>query len=331
MIKTTWWTIVALLLVSGVTYADDATPFTATIEKIRRNEKIVIVNAGTQQGLTVGSPVCFYTGSNISITCGEVIRTLTLYSYVGVADEKISSLVVGMKAAPPPAAQPAAVDSDSVTPPPKEPQAVVTAPSSMNIKGYYLFTPVAVTTYSKLAYINAGEWGSIGTGRTAPVGFGLEYETTQTPWFDMAGGIKAAFQTEIRNIASDGSGVTSTNASAFGGYADAYLWQWASENLKVKLGAGLDVNYSTVKVNAKKADVVVATGRSNLLVTSGRLVSILDLPGEGIGFTVGGAILLPFVESARTGSASDPEFFGALQHKKAAIGVELLVSAYYPF
>jgi hypothetical protein len=298
MIKTTWWTIVALLLVSGVTYADDATPFTATIEKIRRNEKIVIVNAGTQQGLVVGSPVCFYTGSNISITCGEVIRTLTLYSYVGVADEKISSLVVGMKAAPPTTTSPAV---DSVTPPPKEPQAVVTAPSNMNVKGYYLFTPLAVTTYSKLAYVDAEEWSSVGTGRTAPVGFGLEYETTTLPWFDVAGGIKAMFQTEIRNIASDGSGVTSTNASAFGGYADVYLWQWASENLKVKLGAGLDVNYSTVKVNAKKADVVVATGRSSLLVTSGRLVSVLDLPGDGIGFTVGGAILLPFVESARTG------------------------------
>lgn len=319
----------------------------AKIEKIKKSEHIVIINAGSgNSALGIGSNICFYDQDNTKVVCGEVIRTLTAYAYVGVASEKINLLSVGWKAELAPANEPIA-EQPTPQPQPTPQTDVVTPipakPAVGNLKLLYASSLLSSVTYKSLAYsfpgVGESTWVDAGSIRTAKLGGGAELEYKFGD-YNADAGFRLIIMDQADNISQSADGanqaVTSTKALSAAGYVDMIVYEAPfSDGVKFKLGSGIQTEFSAVTIDALGSDgASLITGSSNLAIASLRLAPSIQLDGDGVGFIFGATFVVPFLELDRRGalnSDAKEDFFASLQHKKAPFGIDAVAAIFWSF
>ena len=70
----------------------------AQVQRIHKNRRFVYVDAGTKDGLTLGSTVCIYSFSGKRIVCGRVYKTSESKAMVGIDKAKVIEIKNGMEA-----------------------------------------------------------------------------------------------------------------------------------------------------------------------------------------------------------------------------------------
>ena len=72
----------------------------AQVQKIHKNQRFVYIDAGTKDGLVMGSPVCIYSFSGKKIVCGKVHKISESKAMVGIDKAKAVQIKNGMEARP---------------------------------------------------------------------------------------------------------------------------------------------------------------------------------------------------------------------------------------
>ena len=331
-------TILILIISSGLN--------AASVKKKINKKKMVIIDEGSSDGVARGSKVCFYKSSGKKITCGRVKKIKKTRAYVKVKSKYLKRIKKGYEAR---------IKSSGSGSRGKK--------SGLGIyaMGKYILTPMSSTSYSKMLYQTpfSGEkvdtlWANKGSGGTSYVGFSGEVGYFLAIAYLAAGfKYKMIVPSEINSDYGDDNAnyaVTRTSASSMGFYFDALYPVYSTKMLDLHLGAGLDIDMSSVQVlsnqrsdNDSSLDLFLYQIDSSGMIISARLRGDLSYRVmKNINLTAGAVALIGIMGSPSASvEHDDPQSSSlneaytveedatlALAHK-SAIGVELTLGVSY--
>ncbi|MEZ4742176.1 MAG: hypothetical protein R3B45_06995 [Bdellovibrionota bacterium] len=356
---------VFILLIVFMTYSHKA--FASSVVKVIKKKGIVIINEGKSSGIEKKAKVCFLSKKGKKITCGVVVKVKNKSAYVKVKSKKrIAKIKKGFEAQ--------LADASAATSTSKS-----VAEKSENIGGSGPFmairllgTPaiIAQTTYDKIIYdgpeSSQGAAGSVTTlwspkGSSNSAIFSLGMEVDLVKYGAAVGGryrLYKAVQAEA-NFTKDNDAqyVQETlEGSALGFYLDYYFIKPAGFMSGLRLGAGLDIDMSTVKLTVNQLEDELDTNNelynatSTLTVISLRVPVGYHLAFGAMGLDLGANILLPVVgdsptlsldtqdpntdqyagedDSAKTAATQD-DISKSLAHSKSSFAIEVIVGLSY--
>jgi len=314
------------------------------VKKVKTEDKVVVIDVGSNNGVKIGTKVCF-SSQDAQVTCGEVIRTLGGFSYVGVSSEKIRLVKVGMRASVIEVTAPIARKDPIPIPATEnsEQPIAVAQESHFPLKALYLFSPMTVTSHRKLIYKPSSEtlWSSQSRAVVSPLGLGLE---TKASLFKLPLAFGMRFKHHITsdsyvNLSDTDTVKTSISELSLGAYSEVLLLSKLLSIGTLNLGAGIDGDVSSVRVIAdKKTETGVtpfADARSLLGVAAIRTSASFEIPMNPIGFVAGLNLMLPLFQLFNAAAAtvsSDPlptgkglglDLKDSLDHKKNQLALEL--------
>lgn len=326
----------------------------AEITKISKKKALVEINGGTDDGLTEHATVCFFKKETKG-PCGKIKKAKKNKAIIQLSQSGINQVAKGDTAKP---------DGES---------AISAAPtkSTYSVSAYYAMALMAPSAFNNIVYTPAESgattlWSSSDSISGQTIGFAGEFSLNR---INLALGFRymmytsGFFQTPAP-IDSDFVNSTTasgreyyvnnqfTSSSTMGFYGDYYLLSMFG----LKLGAGLDIDMSSLAFSATKKDdgsnaskktvaddVVLFSATSSLMAISLRLPIRYVHSMGSLSMVAGGVIIVPLMGTATTAvtvadeiinakAVADPEqdFKDALGHK-TAFGFELHFGLGYTF
>lgn len=323
--------------------------YAASVKKVLKKRRIVIINVGKNEGITKGTKVCFLKDSGKKVACGRVRKVKSKISVVKVSKKRIRRIKRGMEASYETGNSGTKVASSSSNLSNKKTQVQV----------FYLITPMAPSTFKKLNYSEPQSgaetmWESSGDVGSAYLGLGANVIFSM---FGKTIGAGARMRTYTSQKAEgyyqentpSQYALTELEASSVGFWMDYYYFDTKMSMFLVKVAAGIDIDMTTVDLTSTQGDdntsdnnpIASATSKATTLSIRNLVNIYMDLGGFGVGTMVN--FLLPlYSTSSFSGSVEDPNSSNlgvepvddldvSLDHKKAAFGLELMLHGYYSF
>lgn len=338
-----------------------------TVTKVDEKKKIITVDEGKEQGLAKGAEICFNDEAGKKITCGMVKTVKAKSATVKVKSKKaLKKIKVGTTAVASAPGTALAGSASAPTTTPTAPGAV--AAKFMAIRLFYLYDIKAPAAYNNMNYLAPtaeGDveslWDKSSTTEKGKINFGVEFDLVA---LNVAIGLRPYRlyqplepEADYVRTANNPYFAGDLSATAQGIYFDYNIFHPKAAGSGLRLGAGIDVDISTVKYEASEAsdgsDVKnpLYSITSQLTVISLRLPVGYDLNLGSMGLNVGANILIPVAgdKPASTIDVKDPnksryagseeekeaaataDIIKNLGHKKSSFAAELSIGTYYSF
>ena len=309
----------ALLLT--ITFALSSIAYSATITKVIEKSSAVFIDEGEQAGFTKGKIVCFYDLANKRVACGKVAKATPKKAAVRISKTHLKDVNTGFLAKI--VERKGGKKGEKNEGANKENEASSMSKYNMSISAnvhFMLFTPAK---YNKIEYLPPETttpdtfWQNDGSSSSIinPPGFGLEFGMLK--W-----NINAGFRFGSYAIVNaDGGYTTDTNsplgvttntkATDLGLYVD-YTYKKISG---INLGAGLDIDMTSVTLTATQTDSSGNTADNELYSLTSSLTTLsLRLPftydlmfGERFGLSASLVLMLPLYAMGPNGTPVVPE------------------------
>lgn len=325
----------------------------ATVKRVIKKKRIVVIDAGKNEGLSKGIKVCFLKENGKKVACGRVRKVRKKVSFVRVNKKRLRRVKKGMEA------------TFTVKGVETEESATEIASSDSlsskktQIQVFYLITPMTPSKFQKLNYsepVSGAEtmWDPSGDIGSANLGFGANVTFSIFNSTIGVGGRMRTYTTqEVEGYYQQNTPsqfvLMEQKASAIGFWIDYYYFDTKMSLLSIQIAAGLDVDMTTVDLTATQGDDntsennPIASGTSKATTLSLRnLINIyMDFDGFGIGTMMN--FLIPVAGTPTfSGSVDDPnasnlgvepvsDLETSLDHKKASFGLEIMVHGYFAF
>lgn len=351
------------VLLLSVFYWATFDAYAATVTKISKKKKFVIINEGSSAGVTKGARYCIQKPSGKKITCGKVIKVKKTKSYVKIRSKKrLKKIKKGMTAVATPKKTSKSHTPSSVA------SGTVAGSRFMAFRFFSLptaFTPSVANSISYKAHGAGVEtfWEQNGTipilNHAYSVSFGGEVDFVGLGL--ALGGRYKQYDTQSDLV--DYSSVDeklfikqAVSMSAIGLYLDYYFLKPVTSS-GLRLGAGLDVDLSTFTyIGTQKDDGNETTANEIYNIKSGvttislRVPVSYDLNIGSIGLNFGMNLFIPgfATKAAIESSITDPniqdytaatdkekqqqateDLAASLNHTKGSFGLEILVGGYF--
>ena len=320
----------------GLSYAAHG----ATVLKFSKKLRSVIIDEGSDSGIAKKDKICFY-HNNKARGCGRVTKVKSNKAYVKVGKKTIRRIKKGMEARPKGGSG-----------------GGVAGGQGTNIKLAYILGMMSPAVYQNLSYKTPEGaaattlWEQSEKSQFAPLGFGLELGLDM--FGQMAVGFRSSTYTPFKAESDyDTTGrfaETVTSASSVGLWFDYYFMSMEMMGLNVNIGAGLDIDNSSVtfesnqKTDDGSENNPLATATSKAMVISIRIPIAISLPLGPIALGASPIFFLPASASASfsgevtdanaaslDGTTGEADLETALGHTKNGFGLQMMFSAAYAF
>lgn len=318
----------------------------AEVTKLKPKKKVAVISEGSSSGLSKGQKICFKNFKDKKVACGKIVKVEENSANVKIAAKRFPKVQIGFITE---------LDGQSGS---------GSGSKFLTIAGKY-YGGLAPFTYNRASYTapNTNDtsiptlWNAQDPQGVAIRVFGGE---VGLPSYGISVGFKyydlEKFKAEESYYKDDVSEYVdnSNSASALGFFADYYFIETGAVGNGLRLGAGLDINMSTVTVNViQKSDdnnneTDIYNISSSLTTISLRLPVNYDINLGTLGINFGVNLLVPVVGTAQLsfetqdgniqkyGAGDNEAFaqedFGAiLNHTKSGFGVEAALGVYFSF
>jgi len=317
---------ISLLLIA------DYNLYASEVIKRRKKRKVAVINQGSDDGLSKGDKICFYSSKGGKVACGKIRRIKKNKSFVKVNKKRFRKVRVGMTAS-----------------------AEGSASLKFNIKGGYLLTVAAPSTYEKLAFVPPdGQvetvWSSLSTNTDNYVGGWGEIEIPISGFGLALGGRMKIYGTfkydSDYKTAQESSNEFVTFEQSISNLGFWLMLNFAQINIGpiISFYGGLDIDNQTISLsisqNSDEGDSFsIFSGQSNLTVISLAAATQLEMDLGTIGLFATPKILLPIsssggalsgdeiVDTEITNAISNPneDLQTALNHIPSSFAFEVLI------
>ena len=309
------------LLFITATFISTAT-YAATVQKIIKKKRVVVIDTGKNDGANKGDRYCFYNTKNKRVACGKIVKANRTKSYVRVSKKRLRRIKSGYEARP----REAAIAKSNMANFKSGPGAP-TKGRGHNVKLVYSLGLLPQTRYDLAGYSpetfvtrsivwekcqNIGEGNCDEPTPLSVLGGGGEFEYALSPSMSVAVGARFKI---IETLSIDTSRFpnnqnpnefvrSEVTGTGIGGWVDFYFLNInLFKNAGIKIGGGLDLELASVEATGflmddndpgKKEAIIEGT-------SSGMILSVrvpIDLYYNFGSFGVGARIVPMFAAVA---------------------------------